>query len=169
MGSVAAATAPRRAYTTVRRAVATDVAPMLALLQLDATASGGAFSPEAACRGLQILTADQRALVLVAERGGAVVGFASMQEHFEIATATRFGMIGDLVVPREAAPLRIEEELVAAVVRHAQKRELGGILLMVERGRAVELVARIGRCWSSSGRLMLCHERRPTETSALAH
>lgn len=159
----------RRDYTTVRRAAPCDVATMLALMRLDARASAGAFSPEAAGRGLHILTADQRALVLVAERGGAVVGFAAMQEHFETATATRCGIIGDLVVPREAAPLRIEEELIEAMVRHARKRDLGEVRLVVDHGRATDIVAKTGRRWSPSGRIMLRYDRDATEVSALAH
>jgi GNAT superfamily N-acetyltransferase len=133
--------------TIIRTATISDVAAMAALL----AELGYESTPEAVALRLHRLTSDTRALVLVAEKNGRVVGVATAHSVSVIHEDPDVAWLTSLVVDGSAQGRGVGRQLVEAVETWARSR--GCVRLSVttarDRNDAHVFYERCGFEWTS--------------------
>lgn len=143
----------------VRPARDSDVEALVALLgELFSIEEDFEPHPPRQRRGLALMLAEPRARVVVAERGGTVVGMATGQLVISTAEGAPSAWIEDVVVARGARGSGVGRRLVEAVVAWAGELGATRCQLLVDRQNvpALRFYSRIG--WTPT---QLACVRRP--------
>lgn len=112
------------------------------------------FSPDTGkqSRGLKLILGDTSgaSLVLVADRGGEIIGMCSVQTVISTAEGGPVGLLEDLIVRRDHRGKGIGTRLLCAIVRWCDTKNISRVQLLrdVDNGRALEFY--IGNGWSST-------------------
>ena len=119
------------------------------------------FSPdvEKQVRGLSVLIAGPpgKALVLVAELDGLVIGMATVQTLISTAEGSRVGLVEDVVVHRNVRGRGIGTRLIETIVAWARSQGLKRLQLLADRGNHPALDFYESRNWSSTRLICLRH------------
>jgi GNAT superfamily N-acetyltransferase len=120
------------------------------------------FSPdvEKQVRGLSVLVGAPpgRSCVLVAERGGAVIGMATVQTLISTAEGGRVGMVEDVIVDPEFRSRGIGTRLLNGIAAWSERTGLKRLQLLADRDNIPALDFYASRNWSSTR--LICLRRR---------
>jgi ribosomal protein S18 acetylase RimI-like enzyme len=118
----------------IRPARIDDIDPLTGLLQELFTLEAD-FVPNAARQmaGLKRLLRESRAVILIAESCGEVVGMCTVQTVISTAEGGNAGLLEDMIVARKARRQGIGRALLEAAQRWAEGRGLTRLQLLVER------------------------------------
>jgi ribosomal protein S18 acetylase RimI-like enzyme len=124
----------------IRPAIAADLDAMVALLaELFAIESDFNSEPERQRRGLALLLEDARALLLVAECDGVVVGVCSMQQLISTAEGGPVGLVEDVVVAAAHRGKGMGRQMLAAMQEMAARRGISRLQLLADRDNKAAL------------------------------
>ncbi len=113
---------------------------MVALLaELFAIESDFNSEPERQRRGLALLLEDARALLLVAECDGVVVGVCSMQQLISTAEGGPVGLVEDVVVAAAHRGKGMGRQMLAAMQEMAARRGISRLQLLADRDNKAAL------------------------------
>lgn len=127
--------------TTIRAAALPDLDVLVTLLgELFSMEADFTPDPERQRRGLALLLEGHRNRhVVVAERGGRVVGMATVQVLVSTAEGSPVGLVEDVVVAREARGTGVGRALLSALVEWSAERGLARLQLLADRDNAPAL------------------------------
>ena len=148
----------RSTFTTVRPAEGRDVARLLVLLLGAAAAEVEEAPRHAALRGLELLVGDRHAPVLVAERGGVIMGMATVQGLVVARAGGLAGVVDNLVLDPEAWRHGVQEDLLDGVVRQAKKRRFKALHVLVGHREDAALAGYRAAGWVPDGRMALVRD-----------
>jgi GNAT superfamily N-acetyltransferase len=136
---------------SIRHATAADLEPMVRLLaDLFSIEVDFRVDPVRQRRGLAMLLGEPRAAVLVATRGGAVVGMVTAQLVISTSEGDLSALVEDLVVDRAERQRGVGRALIAACEEWARSRDATRLQLLTDRDNetALRFYERTG--WSST-------------------
>lgn len=132
--------APKNGYVstlsmnaTIRKARFEDIEAMLDLLgDLFSIEKDFTFDADKQRKGLQLLIADDRCCVLVAEQQQNVVGMCTVQTMISTAEGANVGLVEDLIVDQQERGNGIGKKLLFAIEEWARRQGLTRLQLLAD-------------------------------------
>jgi GNAT superfamily N-acetyltransferase len=125
---------------TIRHATAADLEPMVRLLaDLFSIETDFRVDPVRQRRGLAMLLGDPRSAILVATRGGAVIGMATVQLLVSTSEGDLSALVEDVVVDASERQRGIGRQLIAACEEWARSRDATRLQLLTDRSNTTAL------------------------------
>ncbi|MDA8091462.1 MAG: GNAT family N-acetyltransferase [Nitrospiraceae bacterium] len=148
------------ARVVIRRARPSDVPFMRGLLEeLFSIEADFEPAPEKQEKGLSaLIKARNSALVLVAEKGGEVLGMCSVQVLISTAEGGRVGLLEDLVIKKGARERGVGSSLLLAALKWCAFKGLLRVQLLRDSSNSTALDFYTKRGWS--GTHLVCMRRR---------
>jgi ribosomal protein S18 acetylase RimI-like enzyme len=140
----------------IRPARPEDIEPLVVLLR-ELFLIEKDFSPDAARQrtGLKQLMNKDRAVILIAESGGEVVGMCTVQTEISTAEGGPAGVLEDMIVTTRFRRQGIGQTLIESAEKWAEEHDLTRLQLLAESGNEAALKFYFNNCWHKTGLICL--------------